>query len=92
MALNTIEPNQFIYIDRMIDQCLKIIHLLKNKLLHFVSICILSTQHPQGSPFYPNTVYKSKTMGTICGAGMAYSYSSEAPKITLIFRGVRFAR
>ena len=29
VALNTIIPNQFIYIDRMIDQCLKIIHLLK---------------------------------------------------------------
>ena len=53
---------------------------------------ILSTQHVQGSPFYPNTVYKSKTMGTICGAGIAYSYSSEASEITPIFRGARFAR
>jgi hypothetical protein len=92
VALNTIKPSQFIYIDRMIDQCLKIIHLLKNILLHFVSMCILSTQQPEGSPFYPHTVYKSKTMGTIYGAGMAYSYSSKASEITPIFRVVRFAR
>jgi hypothetical protein len=64
----------------------------KNILLHIVSMFILSTQHVQGSPFYPNTVYKSKTMGTICGAGIAYSYSSEASEITPIFRGARFAR
>ena len=49
-------------------------------------ILTIVTQH------YPNTVYMSNTMETICGAGIAYSYSSEAPEITPIFRGVRFGR
>ena len=47
VVLNAIIPSQFIYIDRMIDQCLKIIHLLKHIIAFRINLYLIHTTVPR---------------------------------------------